>query len=136
MGHVGDGKIPLGTALTTYASMHEWDHKNYPDTVIENKKIFRDYLKLLEDNSIHPIIVLAPHIKEYTENFCRAKLDEVFEFLNELRRDHSFTLVNFWAMSDMFDDHDFLDAVHLNRNGSKKFSAKLNEIIMKMEGAK
>ena len=124
--------ISFDFALQARNKIDHWKDRQYPATVEENKKILDDYLTLLEKCNIQPILFLPPMVKEYEKNFSKEKIDELFAYLNELYRRHNFIFVNGWAMND-FDDHDFFDIDHLNINGARKFSSKLNEIIMKLE---
>ena len=121
-------------ALQSVKDIDHWNSPDryFPETLEENKKILEDYLTLLEKFQIQPILFLTPRVKEYCDRFNKKILQELFDYLNELYRRHDFIFVNGWAMND-FDDHDFWDIRHLNLRGAKKFSAKLNEIIMKLE---
>lgn len=125
--------MSLENAIDAMNEIESWSRKNYPATVEENKKVLEDYLTLLEKCNIQPILFLPPMYKEYEENFSREKINELFAYLNELYRKHDFIFVNGWAMNG-FEDQDFRDINHLNINGAKKFSAKINEIVMQLEG--
>ena len=127
--------ISFDFALQARNKIDHWKDRQYPETLEENKKILDDYLTLLEKFSIQPILFLPPMIKEYCDEFNKKMLQELFDYLNELYRRHDFIFVNGWAMND-FNDHDFFDIDHLNINGARKFSAKLNEIIMQLGGKK
>ena len=120
-------------ALQALKDIDHWDNRYYPATVEENKKILDDYLTLLEKFHIQPIFFLTPMIKEYCDRFNKKMLQELFDYLNELYRRNDFIFVNGWAMNG-FDDYDFWDIRHLNVTGAKKFSAKINQIVMQLEG--
>ena len=113
--------ISLGNAIEAYYKIDEWNRKNYPETVSENKQILEKYLQLLESNRIFPILFLPPMMKDYQDRFCREKLRELIFFLKELLQSYDFIFINGW-MLDGFDDCDFRDIDHLNVYGSQKFS--------------
>ncbi|WP_244834818.1 DUF1574 domain-containing protein [Clostridium sp. BJN0001] len=103
-------------------------NKNYPETVKENTKIFKDYLTLLKDNNIKPIVVVFPVSKYYSKYFSRRVKNEFENILNEVRKDYDFQLIDYFD-SDEFTDDDFYDVSHLNNDGALKFTEILNNII-------
>lgn len=130
---INENPILYYSALQSVKDIDHWNDSYYPDTLKENKQILEDYLKLLEKFQIQPILFLTPRVKEYWDRFNPKILQELFDYLNELYRRHDFIFVNGRAM-DGFDDNDFWDIRHLNLRGAKKFSAKINEIVMQLEG--
>lgn len=103
-------------------------NKNYPNTVRENKQILKDYLKLLKNNKIKPIIVVCPASKYYTKNFSRRIEAEFKTIINEIRQEYDFQYIDYFR-SEQFDDDDFQDVSHLNTKGAEKFTKILNEVI-------
>jgi len=103
-------------------------NKNYPETVKENTEIFKDYLKLLKDNNIKPIVVVFPASRYYTMHFSRRIEDEFNKIITEMKKEYDFQFVDYFR-SDLFYDDDFHDVSHLNRKGAEKFTKILNEII-------
>ncbi|ENK1242697.1 chemotaxis protein [Clostridium botulinum] len=104
-------------------------NKNYPKTVEENKIILKEYLKLLKDNNIKPIVVVFPASKYYTKYFSKRIEDEFHSIIKEIKEEHDFQYIDHFR-SDLFNDDDFKDVSHLNwHNGAKKFTKILNEEI-------
>lgn len=103
-------------------------NKNYPETVEENKQILKNYLKLLKNNKIKPIIVVCPASKYYTKNFSKRIEDEFHTIIDEFRNEFGFQYIDYFD-SEEFDDDDFQDVSHLNNKGAEKFTNILNKII-------
>lgn len=103
-------------------------NKNYPETVKENKKILIEYIKLLRENGIRPIIVISPASKYYTSNFSKKIENEFHSIIKEIRIEHDFQYIDYFR-SQLFNDEDFADVSHLNSKGAEKFTKILNEVI-------
>jgi len=103
-------------------------NKNYPKTVEENKEIFKNYLNLLRDNNIKPIVVVFPASKYYTKYFSKRIEDEFHFIINEFKKKYDFQYIDYFR-SDLFEDDDFTDVSHLNTKGAEKFTQILNEEI-------
>ncbi|EKQ51115.1 MULTISPECIES: hypothetical protein [unclassified Clostridium] len=118
-----DDRIKEGKNLAILDS-----NKNYPKTVIENKRILSKYLKCLNSNGISVTIVIFPVTKYYSKNFDRRLKKEFYEIIEELNIDYDFTFLDCFN-SNEFKDMDFSDCSHLNVNGARKFTKILNEKI-------
>lgn len=103
-------------------------NKNYPETVKENEQIFVDYIKLLKENNIKPIVVVFPVSKYYSKYFSKRIKDEFYTIINKVREENDFQFIDCFE-SDKFDDDDFYDVSHLNSNGATKFTRILNDTI-------
>lgn len=103
-------------------------NKNYPETVKENIQIFKDYLKLLKDNNIKPIVIVCPVSNYYAKHFSQRLTNEFNNIVKEVRKEYDFQFIDYFN-SNLFGDEDFYDVTHLNRNGAEKFTKILNEII-------
>lgn len=103
-------------------------NKNYPNTVEENKKIFAEYLELLKENNIKPIVVVFPASKYYTKYFSKRIENEYNEIIKEFQEKYNFQYLDYFR-SELFDDDDFFDVSHLNKKGAEKFTNILNEVI-------
>lgn len=103
-------------------------NKKYPETVKENIQIFKDYLKLLKDHNIKPIVVVFTASKYYTEHFSQRIEDEFHSIINDVKKDYHFQYIDYFR-SDLFEDTDFWDVSHLNPQGAEKFTKILNEEI-------
>ncbi|MFT8352888.1 D-alanyl-lipoteichoic acid biosynthesis protein DltD [Clostridium saccharoperbutylacetonicum] len=103
-------------------------NKNYPETVKENTQIFKDYLNLLKDNNIKPIVIVCPVSKYYSKYFPERLKHEFHTIINEVRKEYDFQFFDYFS-SELFNDEDFSDVSHLNDKGSEKFTQILNEVI-------
>lgn len=103
-------------------------NKNYPRTVEENKQILKDYLVFLKSNQVRPIIVVLPATKYYTECFSIELEAQFKKTINELKQDYEFQYIDLFR-STLFHDTDFVDVSHLNRNGAKKCTNLLQDLI-------
>lgn len=102
--------------------------KNFPKTVKENTLILDEYLKLLKNNNIMPIIVISPVIRYYGENFDYRIKEQFFDIINKMKQKYEFQYLDFFD-SKYFNEEDFRDVTHLNINGNKKFTELLNKSI-------
>lgn len=102
--------------------------KDYPETRIENKKIFRDYLELLKEKNIKTYVVIPPLSKFYVEHIPDYVRQRTIDIIREVQQDYAFDFIDF---SDKpFKDEYFTDGSHLNLEGSRVFSELLNQYII------
>jgi hypothetical protein len=102
--------------------------KNYPETVKENIQIFKDYLKLLNEHNIKPIVVVFPASKYYTKYFSERIEKEFHGIIDELKKEYDFQYIDHFRL-DVFKDDEFWDVSHLNPKGAEKFTQILNKEI-------
>lgn len=103
-------------------------NKDYPQTVKENTQIFKEYLELLKEHNIKPIVVVSPASKYYTEHFSKRIEDEFHSIISDVKKEYDFQYIDYFR-SDMFEDMDFWDVSHLDLQGAEKFTKILNETI-------
>ncbi|WP_394903136.1 chemotaxis protein [Clostridium butyricum] len=103
-------------------------NKNYPKTVIENKKIFCKYLELLVKYNVEPIVVICPTSKYYYKNFSKRIKYEFFTIMAEMKKNYNFQYIDYFE-SELFDDSLFYDVSHLTFEGGMKFTEILNKEI-------
>lgn len=103
-------------------------NKNYPKTVEENIEILKEYLFLLKENNIEPIIVIFPASKYYTKYFSERIENEFRSIINEIGKLYDFQYIDYFR-SELFTDDDFVDVSHLNGDGAEKFTKILNNLI-------
>lgn len=108
-----------------------WKDKFYPVTSEENKKIFDDYLTLCEQKNIKPVVFTAPVSEGYRYCFPKKCLDEFHAVRSEIMSRHpTSSFFDGWKVKGL-SDADFFDTDHINVFGAAKFSAALNNFIMK-----
>jgi hypothetical protein len=103
-------------------------NKNYPNTVQENVKILQEYLSMLKERKIKPIIVVFPASKYYTNYFSNTIEEEFLSIIGKMKSEYDFQYIDYFR-SELFDNEDFRDVSHLNTKGGEKFTKILNEII-------
>lgn len=104
-------------------------NKNYLMTSEENKQILINYLALLKQRQIKPIIVVCPTTKVYQECCPKKMKDEFLNTIRELQKSFDFQFLDYFD-SDDFTYTDYSDASHLNTNGGEKLTALLNKHII------
>lgn len=104
-------------------------NKNYPNTVIENKKIFKEYIEFLKAKNIKPIIVVFPAMSYYTKYFSKKIELEFKEIISEFKKEYDFQYIDCFRMEN-FDNKYFADVSHLNKEGGEEFTRILNEKII------
>jgi hypothetical protein len=102
--------------------------KDYPETVRENTQVFKNYLNLLKEKNIKPIVVVYPASKYYTMCFSSRIENEFKRIIHETHKEYDFQYYDFFRL-ELFNDSDFEDVSHLNVNGSVKFTNILNNTI-------
>jgi DltD C-terminal region. len=103
-------------------------NKNYPKTVIENIDILLKYLEFLKQKNINPILVICPVTKIYSNYFSKELVERFYESINYIREKYNVQFLDHFY-SDLFNDEDFCDFVHLSKHGSEKFTSILNNNI-------
>lgn len=103
-------------------------NKNYPKTVEENKKIFKDYLNLLKKHNIKPVVIVFPASKYYTDHFLKKIEDEFHFIIREAKEEYDFQYIDYFR-TDLFNEDEFWDVSHLNPKGAEKFTQILNREI-------
>lgn len=103
-------------------------NKNYPETVKENTQILKDYLQLLNENNIKPIIVICPVSIYYAKYVSKQIREEFYNILNEMKKQYNFQFLDCFN-DNLFNDEDYYDVSHLNEKGAKKFTNMLNDYI-------
>lgn len=122
-------KTTIKEKLENGKLMAERDYdKNYPLTVIENKKIFNSYIEYLIKKNIQPLILICP-VSEYYYKNSNARIEkELNFFLEDLKKRHNISIINLFR-DKRFTDEDFSDVSHLNSKGSRKLTKIINEIL-------
>lgn len=87
-----------------------------------------DYLKMLIDSNIKPIVVVFPASKYYAKYFSQRIENEFHSIIKDLQDKYEFQYIDYFR-SDEFEDEDFLDVSHLNHKGATKFTQILNDTI-------
>ncbi|QPA55066.1 nucleoside-diphosphate sugar epimerase/dehydratase [Lysinibacillus sphaericus] len=102
--------------------------KNYPLTVKENREIFSNLLKLLEEKQVNVLLVIFP-VSKYYKLFFDDKLKEQFYYiLNKFLNDYRVTLIDLYN-TELFEDMHFSNSSHLNYYGAVKVTDIINSFL-------
>lgn len=108
---------------------------------LENPEIFKhntaylfSMLNYYKENNIHPIICTLPLYKTYRNNLNANIVNRRDSIISVIKNKYP-EVTFFEAEKDTatFKIYDYSNANHLNPDGAKKFTLKLNEIINKIE---
>ena len=108
--------------------MHAKYNKPYEKTVVENKKILRDYIADALGKEMKVCMFIPPYSMWYKNNWKEEYLSELRLYLNELKTDYEFEIIDLADM-DLPDDC-FGDYAHVNRIGAIMISNRVNEFLM------
>lgn len=122
-GSIDEEKKKYGKMLAEHDS-----NRKFPLTVEENIGILKNYLELLHSNNIKPIILICPKTRYYKEYFSEHRIDEFYGIINKFRGNYKMEVIDLYD-SDMFDDNDYYDAIHLNARGAEKLTRHLDEYL-------
>ncbi len=103
-------------------------NKNYPETICENESLIYEYMSLLKNYNIKPIIIIFPVTKYYFKYFDIRLKEQFYDIIKNLYDKFEFQFLDFFD-SNFFDDSDFRDESHLNIFGAEKMTKILNEEI-------
>ena len=103
-------------------------NKDYPQTVKENISILIEYISYLKKKDIQPIIIVFPATKYYTKYFSKKIEEEFDEIILSMKKDYNVRYLDYFR-SELFDDKDFKDVSHLNKEGADKFTKILKHDI-------
>jgi len=103
-------------------------NKDYPETRIENVRIFKKYLQLVKENGIKAIIVIPPLSKFYEQHVSKKMMEETLEIINESKNEYEFTFIDF-SKNELFEEKHFTDGSHLNKKGSEIITDIINKYI-------
>lgn len=120
------GDVPIAQLGPQRAIGHS--QLNYEKTRNEYVMIFKSYLDLLKDNGVTPIIVVFPTTRCYYDNFDETLRNRFYKIINQFHDHYNFQFYDFFN-SNQFDMNDFSDSDHLNKQGAKKMTRILNDVI-------
>ena len=116
-----ENRMDIHQCLAARRHAESWNYKDYPATVVENKKILKELLLLCRKNDIIPIVVLFPFTSIWRKFFARKKIDQLYHILKDMAKEVPFEFLNYYD-SPHFADTDFYDVEHLNIYGAQKMT--------------
>lgn len=129
-----DGRDTLNFNHDAYSFMSE-HYTEIVDSSDEKNMIINDledFIKILQSRGITPILVTPPTYTEYNKYLNPTYIEENNRINNYIANKYN---IEYWDFlnSELFSIEDYHDMEHLNRKGAHKFSAMLNDSIIKME---
>lgn len=94
----------------------------------ENIVILKKIIDFASKNDIDVIFFTSPVYHTYLNNLNETQLNTTINTMNDIVKDDSSCFYYNLLEDSSFDVHDYRDADHLNSNGAKKLSLKLNDI--------
>lgn len=107
------------------ASLHNKSIK-YESSFLENKAIFKDFIKDCNERKINVLMVITPTTRYYREFLDKRFLEIFYEVLNECTG--IVHLIDLYDSND-FDNNDFNDVDHLSENGAKKLTKIISDLL-------
>ncbi len=99
----------------------------YKDTTKPNQQILKDFIHLLYEQEIMPILVVTPYSEGYNR-YIRSELKEsLLQMIDDISEDVHF--VDFNDAPELFRHEDFIDSDHLSTIGATKMSVILAEMF-------
>jgi hypothetical protein len=114
-------------ALARKRALHQ-SGKIFEQTRLENIKIFKEYLDLLKKNKIIPIVIVFPTDVAYYANFNESMRVDFYSIINEFIVNYDIQFYDYFN-SSLFNENDFADGDHLNRQGALKMTGIVNKIL-------
>lgn len=100
----------------------------HTQTVNENIKILSDFLYFLTTNNVKPILCILPTSSYYNKYLNKTFSTTLLNVLANLKSKYDFKLIDYTNF-DNFSTADFIDADHLNYQGTLKATEILNNTI-------
>jgi SAM-dependent methyltransferase len=104
-----------------------WD-KQYYNTIKENIFIFNKMLTYLKRKNVKVTIVTNPVTNFYKSYFSTECRNNFLDIISDFQKKFQFNFIDGYNM-DCFQDSDFYDSSHLNKNGAYKFTNIIKEQI-------
>lgn len=119
-----EDKLSLGKQrASSHNSLIKYTKTNY-----EFSNILKEFLELLRENNVEPIIVAFPSTKYYSVELNEKYSQEFYEIIEEMQKSYKFKLIDFNKFNDFYES-DFIDMDHLGEEGCIKVTNYLNELV-------
>lgn len=96
-------------------------------SMVENKRIFQDFVRFLYSYNVTPIVVITPFTEEYNHGILREMKESMLELLDSVPEYIHY--VDFNEITGLFELEDFMDPDHLSAAGAKKMSTILVDMF-------
>lgn len=100
----------------------------YTKTNDEFSNILKEFLELLRENNVEPIIVAFPYTKYYSIELSQKYSQGFYDIIERMKKSYRFRLIDFNKFNDFYES-DFIDMDHLGERGCIKVTNYLNELV-------
>lgn len=104
-----------------------------PKYLNEMKSKLYSIVNFAKDNDIKLIMFTTPVYKSYFENMQKSQLDTTLSIIKSLVQENENCFYYNYINDKSFTEEDFRDGDHLNKNGTRKFTLKLDSLICNLE---
>lgn len=122
-------QVPEGERMAMGA-YRAGDHNrliHHRESLEENKKILREFVRFLYSCDVMPIVVIPPFTEGYNQSVLKEMKEGVLELLDCVPEDVHY--VDFNGADGIFEPVDFMDTDHLSASGAKKMSTILADMF-------
>lgn len=95
----------------------------------ENKKTIESIIEFSKAHNAKIVFITCPAHKSYIKNLEQKQLNTTLETIRKISSKNKNTSYYNFLYDSSFLDNDFLDPDHLNENGAKKLTIKIDSII-------
>jgi hypothetical protein len=124
----GDQKKEQSDLLVTGENAAFRHTKTENNNIDENISFYNKIINIAKERKFRIIFVTYPAYKTYTTNLDKYQLSEMYRLSSKLSISDNCHYFDFLNDYD-FEEKHFRDADHLNYEGAKLFSSKLNDLI-------
>jgi len=113
----------------TFIMMHTFDGK---DMLEKNEKVLESAIRLCKNKAVKVLLVTPPFYHTYNDNVPAAAKKEVSDLVARIQKKFNVPYFDF-STSKNFNLKDFKNDSHLNPNGAKKFTVKVDSLINQLK---
>ncbi len=101
------------------------DQKHYKENIMQIQK----FIEFASQNNIRLLFYTSPAYSSYRESFDQHQFNRTIHAIDSIVKGNSIVSYSNFLSDSSFHKSDFMDSDHLNPQGAKKLSLKLNEIL-------
>lgn len=107
--------------------IHSKTHKDFPETLEENKQILAQYMQFCVENNLKLFFLMPPFSNYYKNNWNNDYANELWQTIREIGKDVDYTILDF--SDEEWENYYFGDYAHLNDIGAIRFTSMLDRVI-------
>lgn len=102
-------------------------HKDYPDTLRENREILANYVRFCEEHNLKLFFLMPPFSNYYKKTWNSDYVEELWDIIKEIGGETDYTILDF--SDEEWPDFYFGDYAHLNEIGAIRFTSIFDDVI-------